>query len=123
MSQKISIDRTELLRLRLVEAIAPHVHQRRMHVGTSVELVSRAIESGSFRLGEDGALIGDSVADFLSDVESSASYLFQSWDDQQQSPDEKRAQEDARVAAMTPAQKLAYANEQSFLKRKRGGKA
>lgn len=117
MSQKISIDRNELLRLRLVEAVAPHVHHRRMHVGTTVELVSRAIESGAFRLGEDGALIGDSVADFLSDVESSASYLFQSWDDQQRDEDRAAQSEDERVANMNPMQKLEYANRLAMKKR------
>lgn len=108
---KISIDRNELLRLRLVEAVAPHVHHRRMHVGTTTELVSRAIESGAFRLGEDGALIGDSVADFLSDVESSASYLFQSWDDQQRDDAKQRQAESDAFLALPPEKRLAIVNQ------------
>lgn len=113
MSKKtITVDAAEYQRLQLVEAFMPHVIGRGLFPGVVHDLAQRAAESGRFALNSDGSLNATSydVTDFISDIEGSASHLFQDFRSEQQSSDEKRESEQARIDAMSPMQKLAYAN-------------
>lgn len=116
MTIKVSIDRTELLRLRLYERVAPIVHSRRLHPAVAYDLTRRMVESGKFNVGISGELTGDDVQAFISDVEASASHLFQSDVDGAAATDDRAARQSDtdRIANLPAYERLKLANARKF---------
>ncbi len=120
-----NVSSEKLLKLHLEAAVARRVAIRGLDPQTIDDFARRAVESGRFRIGvESGELLGGgefAVDEFISELEQDEErngHLFQTASEtRKESPDGKLKSEDARVAAMSPLQKLAYANQQSAAKR------
>lgn len=117
---KIAIDANELLRLRLTAELAPELLARGVHPAALHDVVERAVKSGHFKLGVEGTLLDGgpgAIRDFVDDLKQSASFLFQI-DERPAASDDRAARqsENDRIDAMSPLQKLEYANRLAMKK-------
>lgn len=124
MTETVTIPKAELQRLRLESLFMKQAKQRGLFLETAREFAERAAESPEFALNSQGNLDADdwTAGVFVDSLHEAGKhdYLFQpATATATATPEEQRKAEAQRVNAMTPRQKLEYANRQAASRRRK----